>query len=71
MLPPSSKVMKIRTLCPHPKENGVPKQDKGEKFHDIWVKYLEETSLHGLKYINEPREHICEKEGIFTDGSDN
>ena len=59
---PSSRAMKVRKLCPpRPKEENR-KQNKGQKFHDIWSKYLEETSLHGLKYINEPNEHICEKE---------
>ena len=31
------------------------------KFHQIWHKYLEETSIHGLKYMYEKGEKPIEK----------
>lgn len=29
------------------------------------VKYADATSIHGLKYIGEPKRHWCERLGLF------
>ncbi len=35
--------------------------DYGDKLHNVTVKYLKETSIHGLKYFGEENRHVLEK----------
>ena len=37
------------------------KEGKSDKLHQIWLKYMGETSIHGLKYICEEKLKPMEK----------
>ena len=37
------------------------KESKSDKLHQIWLKYMGETTIHGLKYICEEKRKPMEK----------
>ncbi len=41
--------------------NKKEEDDFGDSLRAVNVKYLQETSIHGLKYVGEPNRHLVER----------